>query len=133
MKLRLLRDLFRLDAPPAVVYDALLRPPAPWGLARRTLRIYPRPGGPVQVDGGDFSGWNLVLEPGARIVQAWTARGWPQDHYSIARFDLVSAVRGTNLVFSHYGVPADECDRVRTMWSELYWEPLRGAFDGSAR
>lgn len=128
MRLRLIRDLVRLDAPPAMVYDALLHPPGNRGFQTRTLRTYPRPGGQLVVDDGEFSGWNLVLERGERIVQAWTARRWPQDHYSIARFDLVTDVRGTNLMFSHYGIPADDYPRVLEMWNEVYWEPLRDAF-----
>src|SRR5262249_38668457 len=47
-----------------------------------------RVGGAFRAWGGHMSGFNLVLQPGRRIVQAWRANDWWDDHYSIVTVDL---------------------------------------------
>ena len=45
-------------------------------------------GGAFTAWGEHISGFNLVLQPGQRIVQAWRAHDWWADHFSVVTFDL---------------------------------------------
>ena len=45
-------------------------------------------GGAFSAYGGRVLGRNVALVPGARIVQAWRASGWPDHVYTIIRFEL---------------------------------------------
>jgi uncharacterized protein YndB with AHSA1/START domain len=82
-------------------------------------------GGTFAVYGGHISGRNLALVPGQRIVQAWRAKTWEPDVYSIARFDLRPEGAATRLVFDQEGVPDDVAEHIDGGWKAQYWEKLR--------
>lgn len=81
-------------------------------------------GGAFTAWGDHISGFNLALEPGRKIVQAWRARG----HYSVATFDLREVPEGTDLRFTQVGVPPHRFDGHSKGWVEAYWQPMQEQF-----
>src|SRR5215470_5449678 len=92
------------NASPRSVYDLLLDSRKHTGLSREKAVISKRVGGKFTAWNGHLSGFNLVLKPGEKIVQAWRATGWWPDHYSIAIFDFQKLARGTKLTFTQIGI-----------------------------
>ena len=78
--------------------------------------------------GSHISGFNLVLKPGEKIVQAWRAMGWWPDYYSVVIFDLYKAGSGTKLKFSQIGVPPSRYSGHYRGWIETYWTPMKEIF-----
>jgi hypothetical protein len=89
-------------------------------------------GGAFKAWGDHISGFNLALQPGQKIVQAWRAHDWWADHYSIAIFDLRKVDRGTELCFTQIGVPPHRFDGHSRGWIETYWRPMQDLFDKGA-
>jgi len=79
-----------------------------------------------------ISGFNLVLQPGCKIVQAWRAHDWWADHYSIATFELRQVEVGTELRFTQIGVPPHRFDGHSRGWVETYWQPMQELFEKGA-
>jgi hypothetical protein len=78
--------------------------------------------GTTTCQAGGYSGFNLALRPGRKIVQAWRALDWPPDHYSIAIFEFNAVDGATKLDFTQVGVPAHRyeghcCGRAQTYWT----------------
>jgi activator of HSP90 ATPase len=86
-------------------------------------------GGAFRAWGEHISGFNLVLQPDRKIVQAWRARDWWADHYSIATFDLRKVDGGTELRFTQIGVSPHRFDGHSRGWIETYWQPMQELFD----
>lgn len=82
------------------------------------------PGGTFVIFGGYIAGRHIELVPNQRIVQAWHEKDWEPGVYSIARFELREAGRGTKLIFDHTGFPAGAGDHLSIGWKTNYWEPL---------
>jgi activator of HSP90 ATPase len=84
-------------------------------------------GGTFSLFGGIIAGRFVELVPNERIVQAWRAADWAPGVYSIARFELHAAGKGTNLVFDHTSFPAGAAEHLAAGWKGNYWEPLERA------
>lgn len=82
--------------------------------------------------GDHIAGFNLALKPGERIVQAWRAKDWWPDHYSIATFDPSAADGGTELHFTQIGVPPHRFDGHSSGWVQAYWNPMQEIFEKGA-
>ena len=82
-------------------------------------------GGAVSLFGGDIEARNVELKPGKRVVQAWRSKAWPEGVYSIVRFELMPAGKGTKLVFDQAGHPAEAQAMLEGGWSKMYWEPMQ--------
>src|SRR5262249_40111394 len=89
-----------------------------------------RVGGAFRAWGGHMSGFNLVLQPGRRIVQAWRANDWWDDHYSIVTVDLRKLNGGAELRFTPIGVPPHRFDGHSRGGIETYWQPMQELFGG---
>ena len=88
-----------------------------------------RGGGAFEAWGDHISGFNLVLQPGCKIVQAWRAHDWWADHYSVVTFDLRKLDGDTELRFTQIGVPPHRFDGHSRGWIETYWQPMQELFD----
>jgi activator of HSP90 ATPase len=82
-------------------------------------------GGAFSAWGGHLTGYNLVLQPGRKIVQAWRATGWWPNHYSIVIFDIRPARRGARLQFTQIGIPPHRYSGHYRGWIETYWTPMK--------
>jgi activator of HSP90 ATPase len=120
------------NASPRNVYDLLIDSRKHTGLSREKAVISKRVGGKFTAWNGHLSGFNLVLKPGEKIVQAWRATGWWPDHYSIAIFDFQKAAAGTKLIFTQIGIPPHRYSGHYRGWIETYWTPMKEILrDGS--
>lgn len=127
-----LEHVIPIAAPPEAVYDAFMssrQHAAFTGLAARLSTVV---GGRFETCGGRNFGWNLALERGRRIVQAWSHRDLPAGQFTIADLSLSPARRGTKLVFRHVGVPAKHAGWLDEGWKTTYWIPLRAHLEQRA-
>src|SRR5580698_4210615 len=100
-----IRQSVFFDAPPMEVYETLMDSGRHESFSGKPASISREPGGAFKAFGEHISGFNLALLPGERIVQAWRARDWWPDHYSIVTFELRVVEDGTELQFTQIGVP----------------------------
>lgn len=128
MNTRTLRQTIRFKASPRAVYEMLMDSRKHESLSGQKARISRRVGGAFTAWGGHLTGFNLVLRPGKRIVQAWRATGWWPDHYSLAIFDLRKDPEGTELRFTQIGIPPNRYSGHYRGWIETYWTPMKEVF-----
>jgi activator of HSP90 ATPase len=131
--MKTIRQTVAINAAPLDVYEALMDSKAHSKFTGSAARVSPQVGGRFETYDGYAEGTNLELVPGRRIVQAWRASDWPEDHYSTVTFALANAAGGTTLTFTQTGVPDDQEGAIRQGWIEFYWEPLRALFAKAAR
>ncbi|HUJ71719.1 MAG TPA: SRPBCC family protein [Verrucomicrobiae bacterium] len=113
-------------APPARVFEALMDSRKHAAFTGERASISRRVGSAFRCYGSYITGFNLEIDPGKRIVQAWRSRDWPKGAYSIVTFALSKMAGGkTKLRFTQVGVPAGDYARKNTGWRTHYWEPLK--------
>jgi len=125
MNTKTIRQTMRFSAPPSVVYNLLMDSKKHQSLSGEKARISRKVGGPFTAWNGHITGFNLVLSPGRKIVQAWRATGWWPEHYSIAIFDIQTAGVGSKLTFTQIGVPPNRFSGHYRGWIEAYWTPMK--------
>src|SRR5215470_11927105 len=126
MTTKILRQTVLFDgASPKEVYDLIMVARKHTSLSREKAVISRRIGGAFSAWSGHITGFNLVLKPGRRIVQAWRATGWWPDHYSVATFDFQKTLRGTKLMFTQIGIPSHRYSGHYRGWIETYWTPMQ--------
>ena len=127
-----IRQIVTLKAPPNEVYETLMDSKKHQSLSGEKANISREVGGAFEAWGDHISGFNLMLRPGQKIVQAWRARDWWPDHYSVATFELRQIDGGTELRFTQIGVPPHRFDGHSRGWIEAYWQPMQELFDKGA-
>jgi activator of HSP90 ATPase len=88
MNTKTIKQSVRFSAAPQEVYALLMDSKKHQSLSGEKARISKKVGGTFSAWNGHITGFNLVLNPGKKIVQAWRATGWWPEHYSIAIFDI---------------------------------------------
>ena len=83
-----IRQTVIFNAPPQDVYEVIMDSKKHESLSGEKADISREVEGAFKAWGDHISGFNLVLQPGRKIVQAWRAHDWWADHYSIATFEL---------------------------------------------
>jgi activator of HSP90 ATPase len=127
-----IRQTVTFNASPQEVYEVIMDSKKHESLSGEKANISREVGGAFKAWGDHISGFNLVLQPGQKIVQAWRAHDWWADHYSIATFDLRKVGGGTELCFTQIGVPPHRFDGHSRGWIETYWQPMQELFDKGA-
>ena len=127
-----IRQIVTFSASPEQVYEVIMDSAKHESLSGEKAHISTEIGGAFTAWGEHISGFNLVLQPGRRIVQAWRAHDWWPDHYSIATFDLSKVGDGTELRFTQIGVPPHRFDGHSRGWIETYWQPMQELFDNGS-
>ena len=130
----IIKQTITFDAAPAKVFESLIDTRKHKAFTGAPAKIGRKAGGAFSAYGGQISGVNLDVVPNKSIVQAWRAKDWPKDAWSIASYTFASAKGGkTKLSFQHAGVPAGKQKTVAAGWSKFYWDPLKKALqDGGA-
>jgi activator of HSP90 ATPase len=128
VKTKTIRQTVTFKAEPRQVYEMLMDSKKHKSLSGEEARISKKVGGAFTAWGKHLSGFNLVLKPAERIVQAWRATGWPPDYYSIAIFELQKVRAGTKLKFTQVGVPPNRYSGHYRGWIETYWTPMKEIF-----
>ena len=124
-----IRQTVTFSASPEQVYEVIMDSEKHESLSGEKAHISTEIGGQFTAWGEHISGFNLVLQPGRGIVQAWRAHDWWPDHYSIATFDLYKVDGGTELRFTQTGVPPHRFDGHSRGWIETYWRPMQDLFE----
>ena len=121
-----IKQTVTLDARPSVVFEALMDSRKHSGFTGAPAKVSRKVGGTFSCHGGYIGGVNVALAENKSIVQAWRAKGWPKEVWSLATFDLAAAKGGkTKLNFTHIGVPAAHVKSVSSGWKAHYWKPLK--------
>jgi activator of HSP90 ATPase len=123
-----IRQTVFFNAPPREVYETLMDTAKHQALSGQKAVISREIGGAFTAWGDHIAGFNLALLPGQKIVQAWRAKDWWPDHYSIATFELSERDGGTELRFAQIGVPPHRFDGHSRGWVEAYWRPMQELF-----
>jgi len=132
METKTLRQTVTFGASPREVYDMLMDSKKHQALSGVRAKISKKVGGRFTAWGSHLSGFNLLLKPGEKIVQAWRATGWWPDHYSIATFDIAKARGGSKLTFTQIGIPPGRYSGHYRGWIETYWTPMKEIFAAGA-
>lgn len=116
---------------PQAVYDALMQKSLHAKFSGAPARVSTKVGGAFSVYGGQISGINLELEPAKLIIQAWRAKNWPAQAWSIVTYRFEPAKGGkTKLIFSQTGIPPREHASIAKGWNDFYWAPLKKMLKG---
>ena len=125
MQTRTIQQTINFGASPHEVYALLMESKKHQSLSGERAQISRKVGGKFRAWGGHITGFNLVLQPGRKIVQAWRATGWWPEHYSIAIFDIEKTQSGSKLRFTQIGVPPQRYSGHYRGWIEAYWTPMK--------
>jgi activator of HSP90 ATPase len=123
---RSIRDEVDLNASPKEVYRAYLDSKTHAAFTGASARMSRVIGGRFTAGDGYISGFNLHLEPGKQIVQAWRGSDWPEGVYSFVSLELRSRGKGTHLTFEQRGIPDAAPSGVsKAEWRTYYWDPWK--------
>lgn len=118
-----------INTAPDKVYEALTSAKVFSKVTGAPADIAADEGGAFSCFGGQIIGRHIVLIPNKRVVQAWRAGPWPDDVYSIVRFDISKSGASTKIELQHTGYPDGGEDHLEGGWQKMYWEPLKAHFD----
>ena len=81
MKTKTIRQTIAFKASPMDVYNMIMDSRKHQSLSGEKAAIGKKVGDRFTAWGAHISGFNLVLKPGEKIVQAWRATGWWRDYF----------------------------------------------------
>ena len=116
------------NASPHEVYEALMDEKIHARFTTNAAHISRQVGGTFTAYDGYISGKNIELIPDRKIVQEWRAVDWKPEQISLVTFEFNAVPEGTQLVFTHSGLPAGTEDDFAQGWIDNYWEPMRKMF-----
>ena len=116
------------NASPHEVYEALMDEKIHALFTANAAHITRQEGGIFTAYDNYISGKNIELIPDKKIVQEWRTVGWEQGKTSLITFEFSIVPEGTQLVFSHSGLPEGTEDDFAQGWIENYWDPMRKMF-----
>ncbi len=118
-----------IPAPPKRVYQAWMSSREHAGFTGAKAAIEPRVGGRHNVHDGYIHGWNLALEPGRRIVQAWRTTEFPvESPDSVVEVRFAAARGGTRVTIVHSAIPRGQGAQYKDGWRDFYLAPLKDYF-----
>jgi len=118
-----------LPASAREVYEVFMNEKLHALATRMAAKIDPREGGRFLTCGDRNFGYNLALEPGKRIVQAWSHKAFPKGHYSVIELILHEKRGKTTIEFHHYAAPKNCYSWLNPGWYFAYWDRLREFFE----
>lgn len=118
------------NAPPHDVYEAIMDEKIHARFTASTAQISRQVGGTFTAYDDYISGRNIELIPDRKIVQEWRAVDWEAGKVSLITFEFSEVPEGTQLVFTHSGLPEGSEDDFALGWIENYWNPMRRMFAG---
>src|SRR5512136_987403 len=121
-----IRQTVYFEAPPHVVFEALMDTKKHAAFTGSKARISRKVGGSISAWDGYITGKNLKLEPDKVIVQAWrTVEFKDGEPDSKVMFHLSKKGKGTRLIFVHSSVPDRLADDLSQGWHDSYWDPMK--------
>jgi activator of HSP90 ATPase len=118
------------SASPHEVFEALMDEKIHTRFTASAAKISRQVGGTFTAYDGYISGKNIELIPDRQIVQEWRAVDWEPQQTSLITFKFSVVPEGTQLVFTHSGLPEGSEDDFAQGWIDNYWNPMRNMFAG---
>ena len=127
MKTKNIKQTVSFNSPPKEVYELLMNAKKHSDFTGSEVKMSKRANGKFSTYDGYCTGYNIELEDGKRIIQAWhfDEDGWPADHFSQCTFSFSKTGKGTKLFFSQTGIPAHKAKALSDGWKLYYWEPMQ--------
>jgi activator of HSP90 ATPase len=127
METKTIKQKITFKANPKKVYDLLMDPKKHAEFTGGKVKMSQKPKGKFEVFGGYCTGYNVALDPGKIIIQAWNFKeeGWPATHYSGCTFEFFKVPGGTELHFLQEAVPAHKAEDLKKGWKKYYWNPMK--------
>ena len=127
METKTIKQAVTFHAKPLEVYELIMDPKKHSSFTGGKVKMSNKVKGKFEVFDGYCHGYNIELEPGKKIVQAWHfgEDGWPEDHYSTCIFTFEPIKEGTRLTFIQQDVPDFNYENLKSGWKEFYWEPMK--------
>lgn len=112
---------------PEIIYNLLLDQKKLSAVTGTKVNMSKEVNGKFEVFDGYCRGYNIELDQGKKIVQAWHFKedGWPDDHFSICTFVLEREGEKTKLRFLQTGVPEPNVESLKSGWKEFYWDAIK--------
>lgn len=132
MKNKTIKQSVTFKATPHEIYEMLMDSKKHSKFTESGANISRKIGGKVSAYGGYIEGANIELIPDKKIVQKWRGSDWPDDHYSIATFELKKVNGGTKLTFTQTDVPEQHYVSIRDGWIEHYWDKMKKMLEKEA-
>lgn len=123
----------QFSATPEQVYKAIMSSALHSEFTQSEAVIGENVGDSYSAYDGYIQGNLLELVPYRRIIKTWIAHedGWPEDHVSEVMFEFFENDEGTEMQFTHSGVPPEKEESIRQGWIDYYWEPMQEMFEKS--
>ena len=127
MNTKTLKQQVTLKASPLEVYNLLMDSEKHGAFTGGDVTMSKEINGEFSVFDGYCRGYNIELDPGKKIVQAWhfAEDGWPDEHFSICTFELNVMEKGTMVIFTQTGIPEHKYESLKGGWKDFYWEPIK--------
>ena len=134
MKTKTIRQTASIKASPVEVYELIMDSRKHSSLTGTAVKMSKEVNGKFEVFDGYCHGYNIELEEGKKIVQAWhfQEEGWPDDYFSICTFNFEPIEKGTRLTFTQSGVPEHKYEELKDGWIQYYWNPMKLHFKNSS-
>jgi activator of HSP90 ATPase len=122
-----IKQTVTFNAKPDEVYELLMDSKKHSAITGGAAKMSRKPKGKFTVFDGYCHGYNIELEEGERIIQAWhfAEDGWPDEHFSICSFLFEKSPKGTKLTFNQTGIPEQKATALADGWKQYYWAPMK--------
>jgi activator of HSP90 ATPase len=127
MRTKTIRQTINFKAKPLEVYEMIMDEKKHSTITDSEVTMSRKVKGKFTAFGGYCHGYNIELEEGVKIIQAWNfdEHEWPEEHFSICTFLFEKTPNGTKLSFTQKGVPAHKYDDLKDGWHQYYWTPIK--------
>jgi activator of HSP90 ATPase len=127
MQTSTIKQKIKFNATPAKIYKMLMDPKTVAEFTGGKCKISQKVKGKFEIFDSYCHGYNIVLDPGKLIIQAWYFKedGWPENHFSSCTFELKKIEGGCQLEFIQEKVPAHKVEDLKKGWKTYYWNPMK--------
>lgn len=127
MKTKNIKQTVTFNANPEEVYELIMDSKKHAAFTGAAAKFSKKAGGKFESYDGYCHGYNIELEEGKKIVQAWhfAEDGWPDDHFSVCTFLFSKTGKGTRLTFTQTGIPEHKAKALSGGWKDYYWGPMK--------
>ena len=126
MKTKAIKQTVTFNSSPEKIYDILMNSKKHSEITESDVKMSTKVKGTFNVFDGYCHGYNIELEKGKKIVQAWhfAEEGWPEDHYSICTFTFEKTGNKTKLIFQQTAVPEHKVNPLKSVCKVFACQPI---------
>jgi len=127
METATIKQKIKFAATPNKIYKMLMDPKIVTKFTGGECKISQKVKGKIEIFDGYCTGYNIVLDPGKLIIQAWhfEEKNWPAEHFSSCTFELTKIEGGCQLEFIQERVPTESAASLKKGWTKYYWNPMK--------